>query len=510
MVEHVGSRQHRRLRGQARLAAEARRAAAQPRHRAPARGRRRGGRRSPSATCSRTPRRCTSRGSSSRSSAPGLHTRHVEDFPDDYARTLLEWQHRFESNIERARELGGDERVRVWRIYLRVSRQGFESGFMSVYQVRAVKPVYSGEYVVLTYGYGRHPAAREVRALLSPATRAVRVQPTASRIVRGSSPAPPRSTSVVPEVLCRSRPVAACRGARSPTAACSPPLPSRPSSSRTSWTASTSSPSPPRAPARRSPSPRRSSTCSTRRRASPPRSCSRRRVSSSARSSKRRARWPTPGGLNVAAVYGGVGFDKQIKNARAAHLVVATPGRLEDLLHAPLDLARRRRDPRPRRGRPHARHGLPPGRRPHRRASARATARRCSSRATLDGEVGRIASAYTHDAVQHEHTPAPEHKAEIEHRFRAVDRDTPHRRAGRGAARRRPRPRARLRAHQARRRPARQAPRHRGRARRRDARQQVPEPARARAGRVRLGQGRHARRHRRRRPRHRRRPASRT
>ena len=71
----------------------------------------------------------------------GLHSRHVEDFPDDYARTLLEWQNRFESNIERARELGGDERVRVWRIYLRVSRQGFESGFISVYQVRAVKPL---------------------------------------------------------------------------------------------------------------------------------------------------------------------------------------------------------------------------------------------------------------------------------------------------------------------------------------------------------------------------------
>jgi cyclopropane-fatty-acyl-phospholipid synthase len=70
----------------------------------------------------------------------GLHTRHVEDFPDDYARTLLEWQRRFESNLERARELAGEERVRVWRIYLRVARQGFESGFMSVYQVRAVKP----------------------------------------------------------------------------------------------------------------------------------------------------------------------------------------------------------------------------------------------------------------------------------------------------------------------------------------------------------------------------------
>jgi cyclopropane-fatty-acyl-phospholipid synthase len=70
----------------------------------------------------------------------GFHTEHVEDFPQDYARTLLEWQKRFESNIERARELGGDERTRVWRIYLRVSRQGFESGFMSVYQVLASLP----------------------------------------------------------------------------------------------------------------------------------------------------------------------------------------------------------------------------------------------------------------------------------------------------------------------------------------------------------------------------------
>jgi cyclopropane-fatty-acyl-phospholipid synthase len=70
----------------------------------------------------------------------GFHTEHVEDFPQDYARTLLEWQKRFEANIERARQLGGDERTRVWRIYLRVSRQGFESGFISVYQVRATLP----------------------------------------------------------------------------------------------------------------------------------------------------------------------------------------------------------------------------------------------------------------------------------------------------------------------------------------------------------------------------------
>src|SRR3954453_4178579 len=36
--------------------------------------------------------------------------------------------------------------------------------------------------------------------------------------------------------------------------------------------------------------------------------------------------------LRIAAVYGGVGFGPQIANARKAHILVATPGRLEDLL----------------------------------------------------------------------------------------------------------------------------------------------------------------------------------
>src|ERR671938_618100 len=37
-------------------------------------------------------------------------------------------------------------------------------------------------------------------------------------------------------------------------------------------------------------------------------------------------------GLWLAPVYGGVGYQKQIANARRAHVIVATPGRLEDLL----------------------------------------------------------------------------------------------------------------------------------------------------------------------------------
>ena len=71
-------------------------------------------------------------------------------------------------------------------------------------------------------------------------------------------------------------------------------------------------------------------------------------------------------GLKVAAVYGGVGFEKQTKRRprRAPAGRHARPPR--GPAAAPLALAGRRRDPRPRRGRPHARHGLPPRRRPHR------------------------------------------------------------------------------------------------------------------------------------------------
>src|SRR3989440_2159991 len=36
--------------------------------------------------------------------------------------------------------------------------------------------------------------------------------------------------------------------------------------------------------------------------------------------------------LKIAAVYGGVGIERQARRARDAHIVVATPGRLEDLI----------------------------------------------------------------------------------------------------------------------------------------------------------------------------------
>jgi cyclopropane-fatty-acyl-phospholipid synthase len=70
----------------------------------------------------------------------GLATRHVEGLQEDYARTISHWIERFDAQQERAVALAGIERVRVWRLYLRAARQGFESGWASVYQVLAGRP----------------------------------------------------------------------------------------------------------------------------------------------------------------------------------------------------------------------------------------------------------------------------------------------------------------------------------------------------------------------------------
>lgn len=65
----------------------------------------------------------------------GLEPTHVEGFRMDYAETLRHWADNFDKNLDRAIELGGEERVRVWRLYLRTARRGFETGFLSVFQV---------------------------------------------------------------------------------------------------------------------------------------------------------------------------------------------------------------------------------------------------------------------------------------------------------------------------------------------------------------------------------------
>ena len=70
----------------------------------------------------------------------GLEPKHVEGFPQDYARTLREWARNLDEHAERAEALVGAERMRVWRLYLRAARRGFENGFTSIFQIVAHRP----------------------------------------------------------------------------------------------------------------------------------------------------------------------------------------------------------------------------------------------------------------------------------------------------------------------------------------------------------------------------------
>ena len=64
-------------------------------------------------------------------------TTHVEGLQDDYARTIGYWIESFDAHWDDAVRLAGIERARIWRLYLRAARQGFETGWASVYQVLA-------------------------------------------------------------------------------------------------------------------------------------------------------------------------------------------------------------------------------------------------------------------------------------------------------------------------------------------------------------------------------------
>ena len=69
----------------------------------------------------------------------GFENEHIEGFRLDYAETLRHWAMNLDAGLDRATRLAGPERARVWRLYLRAARNGFLSGFTSIYQVIARK-----------------------------------------------------------------------------------------------------------------------------------------------------------------------------------------------------------------------------------------------------------------------------------------------------------------------------------------------------------------------------------
>jgi ATP-dependent RNA helicase RhlE len=126
--------------------------------------------------------------------------------------------------------------------------------------------------------------------------------------------------------------------------------------------------------------------------------------------------------LSIAAVYGGAGIVKQAKLAARAHILVATPGRLLDLIDRRevslskirilvLDEADRMLDM---------------GFRPVVDKIVKMTAPKRQTllfSATLEGEVGKIAKAYTTDPRRHEHAHSSERKGDVKHRFVTVTHD---------------------------------------------------------------------------------------
>jgi len=128
-------------------------------------------------------------------------------------------------------------------------------------------------------------------------------------------------------------------------------------------------------------------------------------------------------GLRVAAVFGGAPLGQQAQRARDAHIVVATPGRLQDLLDRKLlsvaavsilvlDEADRMLDM-----------GFKPqvDRLVRQLTDDRQT---MFFSATLDGEVGELARRYTHFPARFEgELPADRRSGDVDHRFVAVTAD---------------------------------------------------------------------------------------
>jgi ATP-dependent RNA helicase RhlE len=128
-------------------------------------------------------------------------------------------------------------------------------------------------------------------------------------------------------------------------------------------------------------------------------------------------------GLRVASVYGGVPLGAQAKRAKSAHILVATPGRLEDLANRRLvDLSYVRTlvlD--------EADRMLDMGFQPQVDKIVRRLPRNRQTMffsATLDGKVGQLAASYTNSPSRFSAELSANEPGEIDHRFVPVTTDT--------------------------------------------------------------------------------------
>ena len=90
--------------------------------------------------------------------AQGLEVIDGEALREHYAKTLWHWVDRLEANADAARQEVGEEKFRVWRIYMAGSAHAFDRGWMSLWQLLAGKPLAGGRLphpLTRDYMYGK-------------------------------------------------------------------------------------------------------------------------------------------------------------------------------------------------------------------------------------------------------------------------------------------------------------------------------------------------------------------
>ena len=98
----------------------------------------------------------------------GLEVRHEESLREHYALTLREWGANLERHWRRAVAEVGERRARAWRLYMAMSRLGFELNRLQIHQILGVRTPANGRS-------GSPP-----RPLFTPRTRS---RPTSERLV---------------------------------------------------------------------------------------------------------------------------------------------------------------------------------------------------------------------------------------------------------------------------------------------------------------------------------------
>jgi cyclopropane-fatty-acyl-phospholipid synthase len=74
----------------------------------------------------------------------GIEVWDAESLRPHYAKTLWEWVKRLEGASDHARELVGEKRYRIWKIYMAGSAHAFDRGWISIFQILGVRPLESG------------------------------------------------------------------------------------------------------------------------------------------------------------------------------------------------------------------------------------------------------------------------------------------------------------------------------------------------------------------------------